>query len=114
MAPTMVLLWAFALILVPVNVVAQLDLGVNWGTIASHPLDPKIVVNMIKDNGIKKVKLFNADNVTLKALAGSDLEVMVGIPNFHLQDLSEKYSSAQAWVKENITAYVGKGGVDIK
>ncbi|XWS44822.1 hypothetical protein CRYUN_Cryun15aG0082000 [Craigia yunnanensis] len=113
MARAMVLLWACALILVPASVVAQ-DLGVNWGTIAWHPLDPKIVVNMMKDNGIKKVKLFDADPLTLNALAGTDIEVMVGIPNLHLQSLSEKYSSAQAWVKENITAHVGKGGVNIK
>ncbi|XP_022740726.1 glucan endo-1,3-beta-glucosidase 8-like [Durio zibethinus] len=113
MARAMALLWASALILVPAIVVAQ-DIGVNWGTIASHPLDPKIVVNMFKDNGIKKVKLFDAASNTLKALAGTDIEVMVGIPNLHLQNLAENYSYAQAWVKENITAHVGKEGVNIK
>ncbi|XP_022773853.1 glucan endo-1,3-beta-glucosidase 8-like [Durio zibethinus] len=108
-----VLLWACALVLVSASVVAQ-DLGANWGAIASHPLDPKKVVNMFKDNGIKKVKLFDADSNILNALAGTDIEVMIGIPNLHLADLAEKYSTAQAWVKENITAHLGKGGVNIK
>ncbi|PPD78742.1 hypothetical protein GOBAR_DD24329 [Gossypium barbadense] len=93
--------------------VAQ-GLGVNWGVIASHPLDPKIVVNILKDNGIKKVKLFHAEHDILTALSGTDIEVMVGIPNHSLESLSEKYSVAQAWVKANITAYMGKKGVNFK
>ncbi|XP_021274586.1 glucan endo-1,3-beta-glucosidase 8-like [Herrania umbratica] len=113
MAPAMILLWACSLILLPASVVAQ-DLGVNWGTIASHLLDPTIVVNMIKDNGIRKVKLFDADPYTLNALAGTDIEVMLGIPNSFLHNLSEQYSTAQAWVKQNVTAYLGKGGVNIR
>lgn len=48
-------------------------LGVNWGTMATHMLEPKIVVQMLKDNGIKKVKLFDADKFTMNALAGTSL-----------------------------------------
>ncbi|XVF15029.1 hypothetical protein REPUB_Repub09cG0114300 [Reevesia pubescens] len=114
MSRAMTIRWACSLIfLLPAIVVAH-DLGANWGTIASHPLDPKIVVNMFKDNGIKKVKLFEADPAILNALAGTDIEVMVGIPNLHLANLSAKYSSAQDWVKQNITTHLGKGGVNIK
>ncbi|PPD78741.1 hypothetical protein GOBAR_DD24328 [Gossypium barbadense] len=108
-----VFLWAYILIFFPASVVAQ-GLGVNWGVIASHPLDPKIVVNILKDNGIKKVKLFHAEHDILTALSGTDIEVMVGIPNHSLESLSEKYSVAQAWVKANITAYMGKKGVNFK
>ncbi|KAE8680697.1 hypothetical protein F3Y22_tig00111372pilonHSYRG00171 [Hibiscus syriacus] len=90
------------------------ELGVNWGVIASHPLDPKIVVQMIKDNGIKKVKIFHAEKEVLNALAGTDLEVMVRIPNESLESLSEKYSVAQAWVKANITTYMGKKRANFK
>ncbi|KAH1047547.1 hypothetical protein J1N35_038331 [Gossypium stocksii] len=106
-------LWTYVLIFLPTSIVAQ-GLGVNWGVIASHPLDPKIVVNMLKDNGIKKVKLFHAEADILNALAGTNIEVMVGIPNHSLESLSEKYSVAQAWVKANITAYMGKKGVNFK
>ncbi|PPS20423.1 hypothetical protein GOBAR_AA00153 [Gossypium barbadense] len=98
MLQAQVFLWAY------IFIVAQ-GLGVNWGVIASHPLDPKIVVNILKDNGIKKVKLFHAEHDILTALSGTDIEVMVGIPNHSLESLSEKYSVAQAWVKANITAY---------
>ncbi|KAM3008675.1 hypothetical protein FF2_032786 [Malus domestica] len=35
-------------------------LGVNWGTMATHKLPPEMVVRMLKDSGIQKVKLFDA------------------------------------------------------
>lgn len=89
-------------------------LGVNWGGMASHPLDPANVVKMLKDNGIKKVKLFDAEPDTMNALAGSGISVVVGIPNDKLASLSSSYKHAQEWVKENITKYDHNGGVDIR
>ena len=90
-------------------------LGVNWGTMTSHPLHPNIVVNLLKDNGIKKVKLFDADSWTLSSLAGSVIEVMVGIPNDQLSKLSSSYGDAKDWVKENVTKHLrDTGGVDIR
>ncbi|CAN8277527.1 unnamed protein product [Cochlearia groenlandica] len=88
--------------------------GVNWGNIASHPLNPDIVVRMLKDNNINKVKLFDADSWTMNALAGTGMEVMVGIPNNLLESLAGDYDHAKDWVKENVTTYMRKGGVNIK
>ncbi|GMI65275.1 ZERZAUST [Hibiscus trionum] len=88
-------------------------LGVNWGTMASHKLPPKTVVQMLKDNGIKKVKLFDADSTTMNALAGSDIEVMVAIPNDQLLAMNS-YGRAKDWVRRNVTRYNFNGGVNIK
>lgn len=88
-------------------------LGVNWGTMATHPLPPKIVVQLLKDNGFKKVKIFDADRATMSALAGSDIEVMVAIPNNMLATLTS-YDAAKNWVKRNVTRYNFNGGVNIK
>ncbi|KAL5547160.1 hypothetical protein UlMin_006847 [Ulmus minor] len=88
-------------------------LGVNWGTQATHKLPPKTVVQMMKDNGIEKVKLFDADASTMSALAGSGLEVMVAIPNDQLAVMN-RYDRAKEWVKRNVTRYNFNGGVNIK
>ncbi|WOK91750.1 glucan endo-1,3-beta-glucosidase 8-like [Canna indica] len=88
-------------------------LGVNWGTMASHPLPPKVVVQLLKDNGIRKVKIFDADSASMNALAGSGIEVMVAIPNNMLGYMID-YDSAKKWVKENVTRYSFQGGVNIK
>lgn len=103
------------LILVAVWVMVRRSegLGVNWGTMANHKLPPKVVVQMLKDNGIKKVKLFDADQTTMSALAGSDIEVMVAIPNADLSAMGS-YARAKDWVRRNVTRYNFQGGVNIK
>ncbi|GMY11223.1 glucan endo-1,3-beta-glucosidase 8 [Fagus crenata] len=114
MARAMFIAWTFCAMLVSANLVHGNDIGVNWGTQASHPLHPSIVVGMLKDNGIKKVKLFDADSWTVSALAGSGIEVMVGIPNNQLKELADSYNKAKHWVKENVTKQMHDGGVDIR
>ncbi|XP_008793474.2 glucan endo-1,3-beta-glucosidase 8-like [Phoenix dactylifera] len=79
-------------------------IGVNWGTQTSHPMPPKIVVQMLKDNGIQKVKLFDAESSVMSALANTGIEVMVAIPNDQLEQMGT-YSNAKAWVHENVTGY---------
>jgi hypothetical protein len=64
------------------------------GTQATHPLPPKIVVKMLQENGIRKVKLFDADQATFSALVGTDIEVMVTIPNV-LLDVREQEEEEQ-------------------
>lgn len=88
-------------------------LGVNWGTQATHKLPPDTVVQLLKDNGIQKVKLFDADDSTMSALAGTGIEVMVAIPNNQLAEMND-YGRAKQWVKKNVTRYNFNGGVNVK
>ncbi|KAL3533381.1 hypothetical protein ACH5RR_006902 [Cinchona calisaya] len=109
--------WAFfnALLFLGIlhNVCVQ-GLGVNWGTVSSHKLPPKTVIQLLKDNGIQKVKLFDADPTILTALAGSGLEVMVATTNLELAGLGD-YSKAKEWVQKNVIQYniTSKDGVNI-
>ncbi|OMO91107.1 Glycoside hydrolase, family 17 [Corchorus olitorius] len=85
-------------------------IGANWGTQATHPLPPSIVVKMLKDNGFEKVKLFDADANILKALSKSGIQVMVGIPNDMLLSLANSEQAAQNWVAQNVSSHA----VDIR
>ncbi|KAG7029156.1 Glucan endo-1,3-beta-glucosidase 8 [Cucurbita argyrosperma subsp. argyrosperma] len=100
-------------LLIGVLVCCVEGLGVNWGTMANHKLPPKTIVRMLKDNGIQKVKLFDADQSTMGALAGTGIEVMVAIPNDQLSAMGD-YKRAQKWVQRNVTRYNFDGGVTIK
>jgi hypothetical protein len=91
-----------------------LSVGVNWGTQATQQLPPDKVVKMLKDNGFKKLKLFEADERILGALIGTDIEVMLGIPNNMLQMMCEDPGAAASWVDANVTSYSYTGGVHIK
>lgn len=93
---------------------AESAVGVNWGTISFHRLNPSTVVDLLKNNKISKVKIFDTDPGVLKALMGSGIQVMVGIPNEMLAALSSSTAASDFWVRQNVTSYVGKGGVDIR
>lgn len=89
-------------------------LGANWGTQASHPLPPETVVNLLRDNGFQKAKLFDADYGTLRALGKSGIEVMVGIPNDMLASLASSMKTAEKWVSQNVSQHIRKNNVNIR
>ncbi|KAK4396787.1 Glucan endo-1,3-beta-glucosidase 5 [Sesamum angolense] len=89
-------------------------LGCNWGTQASHPLPPDIVVKLMKDNRFNKVKLFEADPGAMRALGRSGIQVMVGIPNDMLAGIASSVRVAEEWVAQNVSYYLSRQGVDIR
>lgn len=88
-------------------------IGANWGTQSTHKLPPDIVVRMLRENGIQKVKLFDAEYDTLKALGKSGIEVMVGIPNDMLTTLGS-LKAAEKWVAENVSSPLKSFNVNIR
>lgn len=106
-----ILLWAFS-----VGFLRGVHGGFacNWGTRATHPLPPNIVVKLMKDNGFDKVKLFEADPGALEALGDSGIQVMLGIPNEFLAALASTVTIAETWVYQNVSSYISKYGVDIR
>ncbi|XP_031117007.1 glucan endo-1,3-beta-glucosidase 8 [Ipomoea triloba] len=108
-------IWAgFALVLLTATSPAVHGLGVNWGNQAAQVLNPAIIVQMLKDNHIDKVKLFDSDHWTVNFFAGTGIEVLPGIPNNQLQRFADDFDNAKDWVKENISTHMHDGGVKIK
>ncbi|KAL5975117.1 hypothetical protein ACLOJK_031796 [Asimina triloba] len=107
------LIWVASLALLSSCLVDAI--GVNWGTMMSHHMLPSTVIQMLKSNGINKVKLFDADSWIIESLAGTGIEVMVAIPNDMLEMVND-YGNAKDWVKENVTRHniKSKDGVKIK
>ncbi|KAG1366418.1 glucan endo-1,3-beta-glucosidase 5 [Cocos nucifera] len=89
-------------------------LGCNWGVKSSNPLPPDITVRLLRDNGIDKVKLFEAEPLVLRALGRSGIEVMLGVPNELLAPLASSVSIAEQWVMQNVSTFISKYGVDIR
>ncbi|KAF2539085.1 hypothetical protein F2Q68_00022010 [Brassica cretica] len=110
--------WSFVAVIV-LTVAAVIcpkasSIGANWGTQASHPLPPDIVVRMLRENGIQKVKLFDAEYDTLRALGKSGIEVMVGIPNEMLASLASSLKAAEKWVAKNVSTHIKTDNVNIR
>ncbi|WOK99809.1 glucan endo-1,3-beta-glucosidase 5-like [Canna indica] len=89
-------------------------IGVNWGTRSSHKLPPPVMVDLLKENRIGKVKLFEAEADILRALMGSGIEVMVGIPNELLGVFGSSAAAADQWISQNVSRFMVKGGADIR
>lgn len=89
-------------------------IGANWGTQATHRLPPDTVVRLLKQNGIQKVKLFDADYDTLRSLSRSEIEVMVGIPNDMLASLASSVKAAEKWVTKNVSTHISSNNVNIR
>lgn len=88
-------------------------MGVNWGTMMSHPIHPSAVVEMLRANGVDRVKLFDADPWTVSALAGSGVQAMLAAPNDQLASLARDPRRARDWVRQNVTANIN-AGVDVR
>ncbi|KAJ4823642.1 hypothetical protein Tsubulata_017937 [Turnera subulata] len=107
--------WFPVLFVLLVNMVTGVSsIGVNWGTMATHQLPPDNVVQMLTENGFTKVKLFDVDESIMAALIGTDIEVMLAIPNHMLLEMSSDPDAAISWVESNVTAWYETGGVNIR
>ncbi|CAN6453718.1 unnamed protein product [Victoria cruziana] len=111
---SMIIRVLFTAIILSEAMLAANGVGVNWGRMATHQLPPPTVVQILRENGFKKVKLFDADERIMKALVGSGIEVMIAIPNYMLQTLGDDYGVAEDWVAQNVIRFIRNGGVDIK
>ncbi|XP_052190933.1 glucan endo-1,3-beta-glucosidase 8-like [Diospyros lotus] len=115
MARAMVTCWVAVLgMAMAMAGVANGFVGVNWGDFCSQNMPVHIVVQMLKDNGVEHVKIFDSNAATIKGFAGTGIELMIGIPNVELQEISDNYEKAREWVRENITQYIKDGEINIR
>ncbi|KAE8669039.1 putative Copper binding protein 5 [Hibiscus syriacus] len=80
--------------------------GINYGRIANNILSPDEVVTLLKSAKIKNVRIYDFDLNVIKAFSGTGLELVVGLPNENLRDVSANAEHAMNWVKDNVQAYL--------
>lgn len=88
------------------------SIGVNYGRIADNLPDPVKVVELLKSNGITRVKIFDAESSVLSALADSGITVTVAMPNGLLSSAAKDQSSTDAWLKSNIVPFHPKTKIE--
>ncbi|KAG2645900.1 hypothetical protein PVAP13_2KG464610 [Panicum virgatum] len=82
------------------------EVGVSYGRVASDlPPDQASVVDLLRRNGITKVRIYDADPGVLKSLANTGIRVMVMLPNDNLAQAARDPSYAPWWVRSNVKAY---------
>ncbi|OAY33057.1 glucan endo-1,3-beta-glucosidase 12 [Manihot esculenta] len=81
------------------------SIGVNYGRIANNLPSAVKVVQLLKSQGLGRVKVFDTDPAVLRALSGSGIKVTVDLPNELLYSAAKRMSFAFSWVQRNVVAY---------
>lgn len=81
------------------------SVGINYGRIANDLPTPAKVVELLKSQGLNRVKLYDTDATVLTAFANSGIKVVVAMPNELLSKAAAGQSYTDTWVKDNIAAY---------
>jgi hypothetical protein len=84
------------------NGVADAKIGVNWGRQSSTKLTPSMVVDLLMQNRVPAVKLYNSEDDVLVAFKGSGIEVTIALSSFsQISDIDK----ASKFVDRKIRAY---------
>ncbi|KAI8552905.1 hypothetical protein RHMOL_Rhmol06G0304700 [Rhododendron molle] len=81
------------------------SVGINYGRVADNLPQPSKVVQLLKTQGMNRVKLYDTDSTVLTALSGSDIRVTVALPNEQLSSAAAAQSYTDSWVQSNIAAF---------
>ncbi|KAF8391535.1 hypothetical protein HHK36_023840 [Tetracentron sinense] len=79
--------------------------GVNIGTDVSNLLSPADLVSFLQLQKITHIRLYDADSDILRALAKSQIRVIVGVPNNQLLAIGSSNATSAAWIDRNVVAY---------
>ncbi|BFI24400.1 hypothetical protein AXG93_3426s1140 [Marchantia polymorpha subsp. ruderalis] len=86
---------------------ADATLGVIYGTQGSNVPIPSSVVQLLKTNGVQHIRIYDTNQDVLKAFAGSEIQVIIGIPNSQLAEVGRTNATAAKWLADNVVPYAG-------
>ncbi|BFG37997.1 hypothetical protein CerSpe_242710 [Prunus speciosa] len=87
------------------------NIGVCYGTLGDNLPSAQEVISMYNQYSIQKMRLYDPNPQALQALRGSNIELMLDVPNEVLKDISSSQASADSWIQSNVITY---GNVNFK
>ncbi|XP_068662231.1 glucan endo-1,3-beta-glucosidase-like [Aristolochia californica] len=93
------------LLLPRLDVAGGQSIGVCYGMVADNLPQAQEVIDLYKSHNIGKLRLYSPSHDALEALRGTDIEVLVDVPNENLQEFASSSSAASTWVDNNIRTF---------
>lgn len=84
------------------NLVDAGSVGVCNGRLGNNLPSDEDTVELYKSKGIRKMRLYEPIQASLEALKGTEIELILDVPN---ADLPSLQSDATAWVQSNVLPY---------
>ncbi|KAJ4971856.1 hypothetical protein NE237_004955 [Protea cynaroides] len=98
------ILLLFGLLMASLDITGA-QIGVCYGMNGNNLPSRQDVVDLYKSQNIQRMRLYSPDQEALQALSGSDIGIILGVPNDALQGISSSTSTANNWVQNNVVAY---------
>ncbi|KAJ1390418.1 Glycoside hydrolase family 17 [Sesbania bispinosa] len=92
------------LVLSVLETTASQSIGVCYGRVANNLPPAKEVIDLYKAYNIGIMRIYDPDPSTIEALRGSNIQLVVGVPNEDLQSLATA-AAATNWVQKYIQNY---------
>ncbi|GMH00020.1 hypothetical protein Nepgr_001859 [Nepenthes gracilis] len=86
----------------PLIQTADAQVGVCYGRNGNNLPSEQQVVSLYQSNGIGRMRIYDPDQAALQALKGSNIELILDVPNDSLQSLA---TDASQWVQSNVAPF---------
>ena len=73
--------------------------------LGNNLLSPGEVINMYKQYNIERIRLYGQNKGRFQALRGTNIELMLGVPNEELQSTASSQDYANTWIQNNVQNY---------
>ncbi|KAF6168199.1 hypothetical protein GIB67_011584 [Kingdonia uniflora] len=79
--------------------------GINIGTEITNFLSPVNLVSFLQSQKITHIRLYDANNDILLALAHTKIRVVVSIPNNQILAIGSSNTTAASWIDKNVVSF---------
>ncbi|KAK3147897.1 hypothetical protein QOZ80_3BG0288140 [Eleusine coracana subsp. coracana] len=92
---------------------SQPFIGVNYGTIADNLPAAASTASLLMSTSIGKLRLYEPHPDLVAALAGSNISVLLGVPNGDVPNLASSPAAAASWAAANIPTDVHVSAISV-
>ncbi|XP_006396057.2 LOW QUALITY PROTEIN: probable glucan endo-1,3-beta-glucosidase BG3 [Eutrema salsugineum] len=84
---------------------AAAQIGVCYGRNGNNLPRASDVVSLFRQRNIRRMRIYDPNQETLAALRGSNIELILDVPNTDLQTVASSQAGADKWVQDNVRNY---------